>query len=79
MSLIRGHLSRDPNEVKKLDLERFGGRSGTGKFPEAGTGLMCLGKSRDDSFVEWREQVGTQQEVKPEVVGAQQGSPHRSQ
>lgn len=60
MSLIRGHLSRDLKEMKKLALESFKGRTGTGKMPEAGTGPMCLRNIRDDSSVEWREPVGTQ-------------------
>lgn len=79
MSLIRGHLSRDLKEVEELALEIFRRRPGPGKSPEAGTGLMCLRKSRDGSVVERREQVGTQRGMKPEATGAQQCSPHRSQ
>lgn len=44
--------------MKELALQIFRGRTGTGKFSEAGIGLMYLRNSKGDSFVEQREQVG---------------------
>lgn len=54
MSLLRWPLSRDLKEMRELALKIFRGRTGTGMFPGAGPGLMCLRTSTDYSFMEWR-------------------------
>lgn len=61
MSLVRKHLSRDLKEMKEWALEIWRGRTGTGKFPEAGTGLMCLRTGRQGwQLCAVREEVGPQ-------------------
>lgn len=40
--------------MKELALQMFRGRTGTGKFPETGTGLMYLRNGKVDSSMEQR-------------------------
>lgn len=62
-------LEQRPKGGEGISSALFRGETGTGEFPEARTGVMCLKNGEDDSFVVWRVHLGTPEGVKPEAVG----------
>lgn len=66
-------LEQRPKGGKGISSVLLRGETGTGEFPEAGTGVMCPKNGEDDSFVAWRVHGGT-----PERVSQRQRAPQGS-